>query len=399
MVRGRKRASWYAVVTVDGKSVRTPLGYFPLEGCTATPRLYCKEAHDGAQGAQQPEQKIVAQNPDTFGTVAAAWLKAKVNDKIITERESRRVLNKNLLPVWENVPFGSIHRSDVMRDVLDKIPGDSICNHVVSIINSIFLFQTPRMPDEWTSPVNLKRVRRERAKPQQRVLTEDELRAVWKAASDGHEFGRFVKFLLLTAQRRDCVLNMTWNQVRGDTWFPSKEERSKGVPTSIKLPQLALDLLVQQSRDTNQVWAGCVAVSRQKRNFGTRCTKIKPWVLHDLRRTARTLMIKVRGADGKHRRIAATSISDTLRLRGLRPEDKTLPDDHKISPQKRMLLSGFGFFERAYNLLGSTASRQALVARRYRCRHFAIASGDPLPAALPVCAPPRLACELRRCSG
>ena len=34
-------------------------------------------------------------------------------------------------------------------------------------------------------------------------------------------------------------------------------------------------------------------------------------------------------------------------LDGLRPEDKTLPDDHKISPQKRMLLSGFGFFERA----------------------------------------------------
>jgi hypothetical protein len=37
------------------------------------------------------------------------------------------------------------------------------------------------------------------------------------------------------------------------------------------------------------------------------------------------------------------------------PADRITPDNKAVSPKKRMLLSGFGFFERVYNLLGSTA--------------------------------------------
>lgn len=40
--------------------------------------------------------------------------------------------------------------------------------------------------------------------------------------------------------------------------------------------------------------------------------------------------------------------------------DKIIAEGPPISPRKRMLLSGFGFFERAYNLLGSTASLMSI---------------------------------------
>ena len=37
-------------------------------------------------------------------------------------------------------------------------------------------------------------------------------------------------------------------------------------------------------------------------------------------------------------------------------DDRIMPPTPPVSAKKRMLLSGFGFFERAYNLLGSTAT-------------------------------------------
>jgi hypothetical protein len=40
----------------------------------------------------------------------------------------------------------------------------------------------------------------------------------------------------------------------------------------------------------------------------------------------------------------------------VRPEDRVGASDQPISARKRVLLSGLGFFERAYNLLGSTVS-------------------------------------------
>jgi hypothetical protein len=38
------------------------------------------------------------------------------------------------------------------------------------------------------------------------------------------------------------------------------------------------------------------------------------------------------------------------------PKDRIAPDTQPVTPKKRVLLSGFGFFERAYNLLGSSAT-------------------------------------------
>jgi hypothetical protein len=40
----------------------------------------------------------------------------------------------------------------------------------------------------------------------------------------------------------------------------------------------------------------------------------------------------------------------------VRPQDRIAPTDVPVSAKKRMVLSGFGFFERVYNLLGSTAT-------------------------------------------
>jgi integrase len=62
-----------------------------------------------------------------------------------------------------------------------------------------------------------------------RVLSDDEIRAVWAATTPGETFGDFVKLLLLTGQRRDKLASMKWGDVSIDgEWLIPNGVREKG---------------------------------------------------------------------------------------------------------------------------------------------------------------------------
>jgi integrase len=75
-------------------------------------------------------------------------------------------------------------------------------------------------------------------KPRERVLNDDELRAVWKASDDCGQFGVIVKLLIATGQRRSEVgsLRFEWLDLDKRTWTtPStytKNKRSHTFPIS-----------------------------------------------------------------------------------------------------------------------------------------------------------------------
>ena len=54
--------------------------------------------------------------------------------------------------------------------------------------------------------------------------------------------------LLLTAQRREKVTTMRWDDVIDGVWTIRAEEREKGAPGELKLPQLALEVIAAQPR-------------------------------------------------------------------------------------------------------------------------------------------------------
>ena len=51
----------------------------------------------------------------------------------------------------------------------------------------------------------------EGAKPRERVLSDDELRVVWRACADD-DFGRAVRLLILTGCRRDEIGGLRWDE-------------------------------------------------------------------------------------------------------------------------------------------------------------------------------------------
>ena len=107
-----------------------------------------------------------------------------------------------------------------------------------------------------------------------------------------------VKMLLLTAQRREKVASMKWEDVSVDgTWLVKNGvKREKGTGGELVLPSMAVDILRSRPRLNSNpyVFAGrrdgyFIGWGKAKAALDA-ATGITGWILHDCRRTARSLM-------------------------------------------------------------------------------------------------------------
>jgi integrase len=247
---------------------------------------------------------------ETFAAVAEQWLKRHVQAKgLRSAPDLARLLKTRVYPAWEHRPFLAIRRSDVARllDAIQDENGARQADMILAIVRGIMNFHASRA-DDYTVPIS-RAMRRtdptERARA--RTLNDDELRAVWKAAEDDGPFGAFVRLLLLTAQRRDKVAAMRWSDIADDgRWTIPAEAREKGNAGELQLPPAALKIIEAQPRlgDNPYVFAGrsvkgrehaCLSgFGKRKKALDAKVAALLPdmpgWTLHDLRRSARSLM-------------------------------------------------------------------------------------------------------------
>jgi integrase len=241
--------------------------------------------------------------PETFAKVAENWFKREVEAK--GHRSARKVrlrLDKHLLPALGGRDFTSIRRGDVAKllDAIEDNSGPVAADKVLAAISTICNWYATRN-DSYSSPI-VKGMKRSDAKPRDRILSDDELRAVWRAAEANGTFGAMVRVLLLTGQRREKVAAMRWQDIALDgTWSIPAEAREKGNAGELVLPEMALAIIQQQPRfDSNPyVFAGRRDTYRTGHSGAKAALDAKVasgmggmprWTLHDLRRTARSLM-------------------------------------------------------------------------------------------------------------
>jgi integrase len=123
-----------------------------------------------------------------------------------------------------------------------------------------------------------------------RTLSEAEIAAIWKPAN-GSDFGRILKLLLLTGQRRNEIGLLRWSEIdlerRLITLPPSrtKNKREHLVPLS----PLAISLMPDRLEGSDFVFGGFSGYSNAKAVLDER-SGVKGWTIHDLRRTVATLM-------------------------------------------------------------------------------------------------------------
>ena len=242
-------------------------------------------------------------SPQSFQAVSEQWLKRHVDAKgLRSADETRRYLNKYILPAWGGRDFTSIRRGDVaaLLDKIEDTAGPVAADNALKRISTICVWYQSRH-DDYVSPV-VKGMRRSSTKERarDRTLSDDDLRAVWKTAEANGTFGAFVRVLLLTGQRREKVASMKWADVSGDgVWTIPSEDREKGHAVELVLPEAALAIIRERPSFAGNpyVFAGrggshISGYSKAKAALDARVKNVAPWRLHDLRRTARSLMAK-----------------------------------------------------------------------------------------------------------
>ena len=222
-----------------------------------------------------------------------------------------------------------LRRADIAQ-LLDTIEDDSggvMADRTLAYLRAAFHWQQGR-DDNFISPIIRGMTRtstKERARD--RTLTDDEIKAVWKATAEG-TFGALIRFLLLTAARRDEARMMTWTEIKGSDWtLPAVRNKTK-TELIRPLSKTACDVLATLPRTSDYVFAGRKGAFRGHGWSKTQLDKasgVTNWIIHDLRRTARSLMSRA----GVQSDVAELCLGHAL------PGIRATYDRHSYADEKR----------------------------------------------------------------
>ena len=218
-----------------GKQRRFVLGDFP-QLSLAQARKRAKRAQvqiaDGGDPAGE-RRAAVAPRSDTVAALADDYLRkhARIFKKSATEDE--RILIASVLPAWGDRSVGELTRRDVralVEDVAERAP--IMGNRVLALVRKMLNFAADH---DWIDANPAARVRPPAPETsRERVLTDDELRRIWrllerrrttgerpapgrKAATDVRPVSPVVadviKLRLLTAQRGGEIVWMKWTDL------------------------------------------------------------------------------------------------------------------------------------------------------------------------------------------
>lgn len=254
-----------------------------------------------AERDAKQEEARVQDGAKTVLETVEAYLKAREPEmKPRSHEECARHLQKQ----WQPLHKHSLHRvtPEMVADqlkVIERKSGPVARNRAHSSLSAMYSwaiiehFSRPRP----TNPVaDTGKV--EESDGRERTLKDTELAAIWRNCPE-NGYGRIVKLLMLTAQRREEIGGLRDTEIEGESntaliALPGSRTKN-GKPHDVPLSDLAQDVLAGQPRlkGRDLVFGegsgGYSGWSRSKEALDTACG-VKDWTLHDLRRTAATRM-------------------------------------------------------------------------------------------------------------
>jgi integrase len=245
----------------------------------------------------------VAAPVTTVGAVIVAFLTSHVDKRLRRPENYHDALERLVVPALGELPIYDLRRSHIaaMLNEIEANNGPTMADRTLSYLSSA-LNSYANEDDDFAVP-RLKGLKRKKGQGRDRVLNDDEIRAVWRAAEANGTFGAVVRFLLLSAQRRGDAFGMTWSELSGATWTIPGERYKAGFTHTVELSGAALAIVEAQPRTGSLVFPNSTGGplgkgGNRKAALDKAITKANggvpliPWTVHDLRRTARSLMSK-----------------------------------------------------------------------------------------------------------
>jgi len=252
-----------------------------------------QHAANVTQGANPSVQRKAKRSAITVLDVIEAYLRdAKTRRRPRSYKETERHLRRHAAPLHHE-RAETLRRQDIAK-LLDRVAATSgpvAANRLRAALSALWtwglrtgLIEADSNPVSFT----LKQVE----KPRERTLTDEELKAIWKATDGGGEYDRIVRLCLLTGCRREEIGGLRWDEVHDDQLKIGTERMKGGVAHEVPLLPAIVETLPVR-REGVCIFGGCGAGfsgwSRAKTALDAKLAKaLTPWTLHDLRRTFST---------------------------------------------------------------------------------------------------------------
>jgi integrase len=218
--------------------------------------------------------------------------------------EVERYLSKSWWGLAD-IPVEAVARKDIVK-VVDEIAaasGKVSADRARTALSGLYSWAIDRGHVDASPVLHIKSragdIRRER------TLTAEELRIVWAASDEvSPDYGRIVRLLILTGQRRDEIGFLHWAEVQnGDGMrleIPGSRTKNKR-PHIVPLSAEAIAELPPKSNHRTTLFGsqdlGFHGWSREKHELDKAIARkmpgFKPWHVHDLRRTFVTMVAEL----------------------------------------------------------------------------------------------------------
>jgi integrase len=268
-------------------------------------------------------ERAAAEN--TLRAVAKEYLKHRKDLRSVDHR--KKVFERLIFPALGERSIESISRREIMKllDQVAKDRGPVMADYVLATLRGLLNWHAVRSEDDdYISPIRRGMAQtstKERAR--KRTLSEIEIRALWRAADEDDLFGRYLQFVLLTATRRNEAARMRRSEIEGDDWtIPAARYKTK-LDHLVPLPTAAVTIVAKAPKIGRSDYVFTPDGKQPLSGFGCRKSafdkimlaqlrklveevgedsasiQLPRWTIHDLRRTARTLLSQA-GVPSEH---------------------------------------------------------------------------------------------------
>jgi len=257
---------------------------------------------EAAREAAKPQPEPVPQK--TVAEGARRVHAERAGPQVAETRNYEQAFNRLVKPAIGSLPIYGLRRSQIAA-MLDKIAdenGPVMADRTLQYLASALNWYAVR--DGRVRGPQLKKLKRATGPEHRRdrVLSDDEIRLIWRVTDSNGTFGSIVRFLLLSAQRpRRRVRHGVERAGESGVWddpartvqdgprpYRAVEQRGVGnCQCSAHKTALVFPDRKGKPFGTNGYWKQVLDAAITKANGGG---PLPAWILHDLRRTARTLM-------------------------------------------------------------------------------------------------------------
>lgn len=312
----RGHRSWGVMIRLRGQRRRLKLGNWPALGLSEARRIALDLLRRTGQGfgSLRPEAPTVL----TFQELASRFISDHCRPRNRTWREQARTLGSLGLD-WglDRREVASITRREVaerLRSLTTEGARRVRANRLHALLRKMTRWGLSEGLLEIDPLLGLGKPYPEPA-ARERVLDDDELKAIWAATKQPKRAHSTVRLLILLGQRRGEVERMAAGEIEGALWrLPASRTKSKRAHT-VPLSEAVIAQL-------ERCWPGPIT-SKQKSAIDE-ASGVHGWRLHDLRRTVRTGLARL-GVDFETRHRVQNHVSPLGRMEAIYQRHDHLP--------------------------------------------------------------------------